>query len=221
MSGATSSNAKKSGFAGLSAMASTLPAETAAPTTAPAQANPVPQPAATHATAQPAFEQPGFWTSGRKWAAVAVGAIGLITVVNMSQKTTQTRAPSSTVATSPGGYAPSQPSTYPSPPSKPAPTSKPAVETVSRPSGAPGQTLSTAELRYCLTEKIRLDRMEMLTDNRISAHVRNYNALVGDFNTRCGTYRYRQRDLDSARTSVEAQRSIIEAQAAEQIRNWR
>lgn len=73
-----------------------------------------------------------------------------------------------------------------------------------------GHVLDREQIRYCLTEKIRLDAIETIANASRNWEVDKFNGLVGDYNSRCGHFRYRRGSLESVRAEVEARRSQIE-----------
>jgi len=82
----------------------------------------------------------------------------------------------------------------------------------SKPSVGRNNVLSTAQIRYCLAEKIRLDAAETALNNYNDSDVDRFNGYVNDYNSRCGEYRYRQGSLESARRDVEPYRSQLQAE---------
>ncbi|KAA2235878.1 hypothetical protein [Salinarimonas soli] len=90
---------------------------------------------------------------------------------------------------------------------------KPAVGT--------GNALSQAEIRYCLSERIRIETMEAVVNTQFSGQVSRFNASVDDYNSRCANYRYRRSDMDAARSAVEANRASIESAARALVWSWR
>lgn len=66
---------------------------------------------------------------------------------------------------------------------------------------------SISEIRWCLAQHIRIDAVRTL--NKTQANVARFNRWVDDYNSRCGSYRYRQGNLESARRDVEPYRSEI------------
>jgi len=78
--------------------------------------------------------------------------------------------------------------------------------------------LSYAQIRYCLSEKIRLDAMENLINN---SEVDRFNSYVNDYNSRCGKFRYRQGSLQSVRKKVEADRWRIAREGKQRVEAWR
>ena len=203
------------GFAGLASLASTLPPMPLfdpPPITAP--------PAAGSQPAQPTSprRQP-FWTKGKAWA--AAGVIGFVTwgVINANDE----RRPSPPTYSAQPTYTPPQrstpPETYRAP--VPAQSSPAATEVETKPSVGRDLTHSRAELRYCFAEKVRLGTMLDMIDDRNSTHVRNVNVLVDDYNSRCGSYRYRTSDHAAAQASVDANMAGLAAQARARVAAWR
>ena len=201
------------GFAGLSSLVSdvdTTPppaAKKEPPAAAPSAGRPASQPAQTQP--QPSQRQtyqepaqPSSGSSGGKWVLGIAAVIGVLWLIGQSNKTTTSPAP----AYSPPAQstAPSySPSVQPQAPSRPQ-ESKPPV----------GQDLvfSTAQIRYCLAEDIRMDGAKSAVDNYIDSDVDRFNAMVADYNSRCGSFRYRSGALESARRDVEPYRGQLQAE---------
>jgi hypothetical protein len=93
-------------------------------------------------------------------------------------------------------------------------------EEVKPPAGT-SLTLDRSQLRYCLSENIRLDLIERLVNTRSNVQVDSYNARVEDYNARCSQYRYYRNDMDAARASVESRRSALDAEARTIVASWR
>lgn len=72
--------------------------------------------------------------------------------------------------------------------------------------------LSAPQIRYCLAEEIRIDGSKSSVDNYSDSGVDLFNAYVADFNSRCGSFRYRTGALESARRDVEPYRSQLQAE---------
>lgn len=75
------------------------------------------------------------------------------------------------------------------------------------------QKLNISQICWCQKEKIRLETMNSLVNNYDSNSVRQFNLLIDDYNARCGSYRYRSGDLETAKRKIEKNRSEIVAQA--------
>jgi hypothetical protein len=91
-------------------------------------------------------------------------------------------------------------------------TSTPRNAREQRPPPGANRILETSEVRYCVFQAERLDilRTQISTDDEIT----RFNRLVIDFNSRCGSYRYRPGVLDQIKGELVAKRSslIYEAQ---------
>lgn len=163
------------------------------------------QPGATQQTSQ-APSQPSGSSSAGKWLFGIAAVIGLIWLANQSDNNSSSRstyspAPSSTSVAPTPAWQP--PAAQPQAPSRP-------VE--DQPSIGRNNVLSTAQIRYCLAEKIRLDAAESVINNYVESDVDRFNGYVNDYNSRCGEFRYRQGALESARRDVEPYRSQLQAE---------
>lgn len=118
--------------------------------------------------------------------------------------------------------APSSTSSWEPPPSAlPAPAPAPVVSApavppskgVEKPPVGTDRLLNSAQIRYCLTEKIRVKAIESVVSADRESEIDNFNALVGDYNSRCGQFRYRQDDLDRVQSEIQPKSAEL-AQAA-------
>lgn len=127
-----------------------------------------------------------------------------------------------------GNKAPAQSSTSswePPPAALPAPAPAPVAAApvvapskgVEKPPVGTDRLLDSAQIRYCLTEKIRVQAIESVVNADRESEIVNFNALVGDYNSRCGQFRYRQDDLDRVQGEIEPKSAEL-AQAAK--RKW-
>ncbi|SFQ17989.1 Putative peptidoglycan binding domain-containing protein, partial [Pseudomonas borbori] len=163
------------------------------------------QPRPSQKTYQAPAQPPGEANAG-KWVLGIAAVIGFIWLFsqsddNSSSRPTYSPAPSSTTV------APT-PALQPSAAQSQAP-SRPAEE---KPSVGRNNVLSTAQIRYCLAEKIRLDAAESVVNNYVDSDVDRFNGYVNDYNSRCGEFRYRQGALESVRRDVEPYRSQLQAE---------
>lgn len=79
----------------------------------------------------------------------------------------------------------------------------------SKPAVGENNILSVAQIRWCLREGIRIEVLRpMPTTN---SQIDQFNAVVADYNSRCGSYRYRERTLTRAQQDVERARAQIVA----------
>ena len=205
------------GFAGLSSLVSDVdtsppPAAKKEPTsTSGASSSPPPPPSAQTAPAQPQPRQqqtyqepsqPSSGSSGGKWVLGIAAVIGVLWLIGQADKPTTAPAPS---------YSPPAQSTAPSysPPAQPQEPARPAE---SQPPVGQNTVLSTAQIRYCLAEDIRMDGAKAAVNNYNDSDVDRFNAMVADYNSRCGSYRYRRGALESARGDIEPYRSQLQAE---------
>jgi len=56
--------------------------------------------------------------------------------------------------------------------------------------------LGVAQIRYCKTEKVRIDAFENVINNAYDHEVDRFNRIVNDYNSRCGEFRYRRGDVE-------------------------
>jgi hypothetical protein len=89
-----------------------------------------------------------------------------------------------------------------------APPRSPARElTFEKPAVGSGNLLTTAQIRWCLREQIRIDtlRDRIVTDDSVI----EFNRIVDDYNIRCGSFKYRKGNLEQARREVDAAKDKI------------
>ena len=197
------------GFAGLSSLVSdvgtTPPASKPASTGAPPGAVPkvAHQPPKPLPLPHQEPKEPSSGSSGGKWVlgiAIVVGALWLIGQLDKPSS-------SPTPAYTPSAQAPSSTASgTPAPP--PPPETPSAPEEVMPPVGS-DLVLSTAQIRYCLAEDIRMNAAKSVVDSYNDSEVDRFNMMVTDYNSRCGSFRYRSGALESARRDVEPYRSQL------------
>ncbi|MBK9130415.1 MAG: peptidoglycan-binding protein [Gammaproteobacteria bacterium] len=148
--------------------------------------------------------QPSGGSSAGKWFVGIAVVIGLIWLANQSDNSRPSKS----------GYSPGSSSTSTAPASQPviAQPQAPSRPSESKPSVGRNNVLSTAQIRYCLAEKIRLDAAEAVINNYSDSDVDRFNGYVNDYNSRCGEFRYRQGALESARRDVDPYRSQLQAE---------
>ncbi|WP_417535140.1 peptidoglycan-binding domain-containing protein [Methylophaga sp.] len=76
-----------------------------------------------------------------------------------------------------------------------------------------GQVLGLPELRWCVREGMRVDFLRSKVS--VNSQVTKFNELVGNHNSRCGNFRYREGLLARAEREVESYRNQIEKAAIE------
>jgi hypothetical protein len=207
MSGSENQSETPKGFAGLGSLVSKidagqagvekLPAKSKEPVAASGGAGseraPQSQPHPLQQTSEPVRTTEAAPNSSavKKWllAAVCLGGVVWWLGENPGPSGTQTR--------------PSVSSTTAAIPTRPAEV---------RPPIGDNNVLSMSQLHYCLAEDIRLDGARSSLNNYSGADVDRFNLMISDYNSRCGSFRYRTGDLERARRAVEAFRSPILAE---------
>lgn len=216
MSSEDDKNKNAAGFAGLSSLVSDVEIDTdvaksapATPVSAKQEAPGEDQESATSAQqsgqpqskAQPyqAPTQPSD-NSGWKWV-LGIGAV--IAVIWMAAVSGNKNQTSPSYSSSPSAPSYSPPAATPAAPSRLSEELPPA---------GTNNVLSSAQLRYCLAEDIRLESAKATVNNYIDSHVDHFNGMVSDYNSRCGQFRYRKGALESARSEVERYRADLQAE---------
>ncbi len=199
------------GFAGLSSLVSdvsTTPpltikgAHSSAAQNA-AQSSPNPQP--THHQAP--IEESSPDSSGVKWIlgiAIVVGVLWFIS--QLDQQSTSSTVTAQVASNTALGNPP--PLVQPQVPSRPE---------EQMPQVGSDLVLSTAQIRYCLAEDIRISAAKSAVDNYNGSDVDRFNMMVADYNSRCGSFRYRSGALESARQDIEPYRNQLELEGANQF----
>jgi hypothetical protein len=124
-----------------------------------------------------------------KWGAFAVvGAIVLYASISGNQSPRTNYSNDSPPRRPPTNY-PSR-ADYPTP-NPPAQAVEPVIET--KPPLGSASVFSQANIRYCRYQKERFKAIEKDLHN--NEEISAFNALVDDFNSRCGKFQYRERDL--------------------------
>jgi hypothetical protein len=74
----------------------------------------------------------------------------------------------------------------------------------------PDRVLDAAQIRYCLSEDIRLEAAREVVN--ADADVNRFNSMINDFNTRCANYRYRRQVFESVQREVQSNRASLQAE---------
>jgi len=159
---------------------------------------------------RPVYQAPAQSSGGSstgKWL-LGVGAVaGLLWLVSQSGDKTPSPAPVFTPSGNSSSVASPSPNWQPAPSPPPAP-SRPSED---KPPVGTNNVLTSAQLRYCVAEEIRLDAAKGVINNYNDTHVDRFNEMVADYNGRCGQFRYRSGALEGARAEVERFRGALEA----------
>jgi len=151
-------------------------------------------------------------SSGIKWVFGAAAFIFVIWLIGKSNKQetapTYSPPPIAAPAPSPAVISPPVPAPTPTPSGAPRPSG-----VIGKPPVGEAHVLDRDQIRYCLSEKVRLDAIEPIVNTSRNLEVDKFNGSVADYNSRCGHFRYRRGSLESVRAEVEARRSEIERNA--------
>lgn len=150
--------------------------------------------------------------SGGKWILGIIGVIFVIWLINSGDQSN--KKPSYTPPSSSQSY--SYPQSTPAPAVQTPSTTQSAGLQYTKPSVGTNNVLSVPEIRWCIREGIRIEAMRDVIDN--NAGIDEFNRIVNDYNSRCGSYRYRQGSQSRAERDVEAYRSQIVSEAIRDAR---
>lgn len=73
-----------------------------------------------------------------------------------------------------------------------------------QPAPGAGNVLTMEELHYCLAEKIRLNGARSVVNDYSKTDIDRFNSMISDYNSRCGSYRYRVGTLEIAQHDVDS-----------------
>ena len=205
---------ERKGFAGLSSLVSDVgtsppPSAKKEPSNTSGASSSPPPPTLQTDQPQPRQEetyqdttQPSSGSSGGKWVLCIAAVIGVLWLIGQSDK--------SPVSPAPAYSPPAQPVTLSySPPAEPQAPTRPQE---SMPPIGQDLVFSTAQIRYCLAEDIRMEGVKSALNNYIDSNVDRFNAMVADYNSRCGSFRYRTGALENARRDIEPFRSQLQSE---------
>lgn len=185
----------KKGFAGLQSMVSevnisvqdTKPTEQPTENSTPTRGSPLEFNLPENVPEEP------FWK--KTWVKWSLGILVLTIIIvafNDDKKVNSSQSPNSLPSyTSPTAYAP-------------------ALEL--QPPVGTDYTLTDDQIRYCLSEKIRLEAWETSVNTYSDFSVNSFNNAVDHFNARCSSYRYRKYAFETVNSQVEAKRTELYAE---------
>lgn len=151
-------------------------------------------------------------SSGGKWLLGIVGVLVVIGLFNNDDKSY--KKPSYNPQSSPKSY--SYPQGSPTPSFQPPSTPQNAELQYTKPSVGTNNVLSLPEIRWCVRESIRIEAMRGVINT--NAVIDKFNRTVNDYNSRCGSYRYRQGLKSRAEREVELYRERIASEAIREVR---
>ncbi len=213
--------AKAVGFAGLASLASDVslpppasakphqpdPSFSAARGSAP---SPPPTSPPSKPPRQPIFHREDKPTKNGPNALVVVGLvvacfIGFMIFFSESTPPARVEEPAAMAAAEAPGAKPA-PAYDPSSP----PLAAPERPTEVIPPTGENLVLSMPQLRYCAAEEIRLDGAHAVIDaDRNSTSVDRFNGMIGDFNSRCGSFRFSTGEWPAAKQEMEPWRQVL------------
>jgi hypothetical protein len=77
------------------------------------------------------------------------------------------------------------------------------------------RTVSVSELRYCKRQKARLEAVQ--NDQMSNPQIDRFNSAIEDYNSRCGSFRYRDSDMDTVNREMANDQTNIRAEAQDII----
>lgn len=196
----------KKGFAGLDSLVTKVDAPPSA-TPPPERTSPVPE----SMRAAPRQVYTGTPTTGSKSGGTVgwwlMGLALLVAIIYFSNSDNSSPSSASSQA--------------PSAPVQATPVSEPDYssneETV--PPVGDGLAFDRLEIRYCLSQDIRIAAWQGQINQYSQSAIDAFNAAVADYNARCAHYRYRDGDLQSVRSEVEARRANLAQEGLIQAAN--
>lgn len=216
-------NEKKSpkGFAGLDDLVSDVevkPPQLTAPLRPTAQAmqptpySPPPSSPPTQPRAEPTEPRqlppkPSGLSAGWVWT-ICIGGVIVLANVFGGKSNSNTYTPPAPVYEPPATtYTPPAPvyqATEPTytPPAPVYEPPSPVQSFESQPMPGTDNVLNESEIRYCLSQKIRIQGWEPNVNTSSQSSVDAFNWAISDFNSRCGSYRYRTQVMDRVRSEV-------------------
>jgi hypothetical protein len=91
----------------------------------------------------------------------------------------------------------------------------------SMPAPGSGQLLGDNQIRYCLSQDIRLSSWGTVVDHYSQTAIDSFNAAVGDYNLRCSSYKYKRGAVERVRAEVETRRASLQSDGALQASIYR
>lgn len=150
--------------------------------------------------------------SGGKWVLGIIGVILVIWLINTGDRSNKRPSYSPSSSSQSYNYPQNTQTTEVQTPS----TSQGGGLQYTKPSVGTDNVLLVAEIRWCIREGIRIEAMRNVINT--NAGIEEFNRVVEDYNSRCGSYRYRDGSHSQAKRDVEAHRSQIVAEAIRKAR---
>jgi len=207
----------KKGFAGLDSMVSHVEAPKAHPPEQVGSGEDTVKPETITIRPQPAFtRKSSSGSSSGKWWAIGIGLFVLfIWLGSLNRHSTSNTDPDPAPAPEAVAPAPApsawEPALAPeavAPAPAPATIYRPALPDTSgdeeRPPVGKGLLFNRSQIRYCLSEKIRISAWQSQVDEYSETSVNAFNDAVNDYNSRCSNFRYRSGAVESVQSELNA-----------------
>lgn len=203
------------GFKGLSSLAS-KPDKLAEPPGRRAEAPKLPPTWSQSSDEPPPRSQAQSTTAASPWRGWVVG-LGILGAVVLFFIWILNQSPPSRNYSSPSVASQQQPSSARAAPitSTPPPPSEPDI---TKPPVGRGLVFTSPQIRYCVFEDIRIKGAERVVDNYDQWSVDTFNAMVEDFNSRCGSFKYRSGALAPIEREAEGFRAELENEGRARLR---
>jgi hypothetical protein len=75
-----------------------------------------------------------------------------------------------------------------------------------------GLMLTENQIRYCLSQNLRLDGAQSVLNKYSQSDVDHFNAMIDDYNSRCGNFEYQPGELQSIQAQVNLNSATLQAQ---------
>jgi hypothetical protein len=91
---------------------------------------------------------------------------------------------------------------------------------VKPPTGS-GMRFDDGQIRYCLSQNVRLDSIKEEVNKYSQLEIDNFNELVSDYNARCGNFKYRRGDMSRIKQEVAKRNPMLMAEGKRIVHSWR
>ena len=160
--------------------------------------------------------QPQSTTAPSPWRGWAVG-LGVLAAIVLFFMWLVNQSPSKRAYPPPSIANQQQPSDANAGPivTPPPPSNGPAI---TKPPVGSNLVFTSPQIRFCVFEDIRIKGAERVVDNYDQWSVDTFNAMVEDFNSRCGSFRYRSGALAPIEREAEGFRAELENEGRARMR---
>lgn len=79
------------------------------------------------------------------------------------------------------------------------------------PAQGSGIVLTDSQIRYCLSQDIRLNSWSSVVDHNSQTAIDSFNGAIEDYNSRCSNYKYRRGAIERVRSEVESRRAALQS----------